>query len=415
MKIAILSDLHLGYRQYGSMEREEDFYNQYIECMTQIKDSNPDMVIIAGDIFDKPNPSPKAMDVYRQGILLLDGCPVCTITGNHTMLMRENHYTVDNYFSESGIDNYYLIDDVIKFEDDLDIIGLIYRSDTDLEDFNDVHKSLKIYQKEDNIHILVIHQAVKEFCGFTGAELSINDIDTEGYDLIICGHIHSPLFTEINDGKTMFLQPGSIERMNTTEAADEQSKGKGFFIYDTDQESVFYNPVDSPREFFIGDIEFNTLEDIETHFDWLNKEVSKKTIPPIVSYNYYDLSGNLVHIRELMKNVEGVLINNSNLYDLSEENPSVEISENEIPTVLEALDMINSDVVKGDSLQLCKDIFSAYDNDEDDKVEGILDNFFKKRYERNQEESIPNELIEKMEREIREYEEFVDNLGRKYV
>ena len=29
MKIGILSDLHLGYRQYGSVDREEDFYQQF--------------------------------------------------------------------------------------------------------------------------------------------------------------------------------------------------------------------------------------------------------------------------------------------------------------------------------------------------------------------------------------------------
>ena len=31
MNIAIIGDLHLGYRQYGLDEREQDFYNQGFE------------------------------------------------------------------------------------------------------------------------------------------------------------------------------------------------------------------------------------------------------------------------------------------------------------------------------------------------------------------------------------------------
>ena len=408
MRFAILSDLHLGYRQYGSLEREEDFYLQYLECMRQIKKHDVDYVIIAGDIFDKPNPSPKAMDIYRKGILSLDGIPTYTITGNHTMLMRDNHYTVDNYFSESGIDEYHLIDDSIAFEDDFDITGLIYRSDNDLDVLNEVRKDLLPHQKKDKFHILVIHQALKEYCGFTGAELSINDLDYSNYDLIVCGHIHSPHTEKIDD--TLFIQPGSIERMNTTEAADDIQKGKGYFIYDTRSEELEFCKVDPLREFLLGDIEFNSVEDIDNHFEQLRESLKEKTFLPIVSYNYYDNTGHTVHIREQMKNLK-VLINNSNVYDLTEEVPSLEISEGELPTVIEAIDMAAPESFDEKSTKLAKEIFEAYDSNNEDKVEGIISSFFEKNYPPV--EGLSEEDIQQYEKEVKEYEEFFDKLGEK--
>lgn len=417
MRIGIISDLHLGHRQYGSLEREEDFYNQFLYCMTHMMSEKPDVVVIAGDIFDKPNPSPKAMDIYRKGIAILNGIPVIAITGNHTMLMRDDHYTVDNYFAESGIENYHLIDDDNIIIDGIDFHGLIYRSDSDLDSLFDARESLfdqiptDIDAPDyDFIHsrILIIHQAVKEFCGFTGAELSIEDLDPSKYDAIICGHIHSPLFKIFSEAVT-FIQPGSIERLNTTEARDEIEKGKGFWIFDTeDPENPEFCKVPALRKFLLGDIEFKTLEDIENHFDKLKKDLSKMDKPPIISYNYYDYSGNSVHIRELMKShTKGALINNSNVYDMTEEEISLEITDNEIPTIAEALKMTGT--LDDDELKLAKDIHESFSKGLEESTEGILDKFFE-THKKTDTSDIEKEYQERI-KEIKEYEEFFDNLG----
>ena len=100
MKIAIISDLHLGFRQYGLIERENDFYNQLYKVRNEINKHEPDMVIIAGDLFDKPNPSPAAINAYREGIGELDTDIICTIKGNHTMILRDNHYSIDDFLVE---------------------------------------------------------------------------------------------------------------------------------------------------------------------------------------------------------------------------------------------------------------------------------------------------------------------------
>lgn len=50
MKFAHLSDTHLGYRQYGLIEREDDFYNVFNEIVDKIIDERVDFVIHSGDL-----------------------------------------------------------------------------------------------------------------------------------------------------------------------------------------------------------------------------------------------------------------------------------------------------------------------------------------------------------------------------
>lgn len=412
MKIGVISDLHLGYRQYGLAAREEDFYLQYLSCMKKLNAEKVDLIIIAGDLFDKPNPSPKAMNVYRSGIKLLDNIPVVTIKGNHTMLMTKDHFSVDNFFDAEDFNSeYHLLDDETYQKEGVVIQGMYYRSDSNLEDFLDKQRQMAddLLGKIGSFHILVLHQAFKEYCGFTNVDLSIKDIDWSPYDIIICGHIHSHILEQIEDtGSTFFLQPGSIERMNTAEAKDGQENGKGYWIIDTDDYSVGFNPIDFKRDFLLGDIEFDSLKEIEDHFDELKKTCSKMKNPPIISYNYYDNSGNLVHIRELMKDSSKYcLMNNSNVYDMTEEQIVVEISDGEIPTVLDAIK--NQESFEENESKLAADIHEAYKNGLDDSVEGLISTYFEKHIKRDY--SMDPE-VEQMKKDLEEDLKFFENLGK---
>lgn len=409
MRIGVLSDLHLGYKQYGSEQREQDFYLQYLKCMKNLNEEEVDLVIIAGDLFDKPNPSPNAMNVYRQGIESLGGIPVITIKGNHTMLMRDNHYSVDNYFNEENFSSdYHLLDDEIYQIGNSTIQGMFFRSDSNLDEFVDKQWEISSDVPSDTFNILVLHQAFKEYCGFSNVDLSIGDINWYAYDVVICGHIHSHILDQINEiDSTFFLQPGSIERMNTAEAKDGQENGKGVWIIDTEDGSIGFNPIPFEREFLLGDIEFDSVEDIENHFENLEKELKKMKVYPIISYNYYDHTGKIARIRDLMKESSKLcLINNSNVYDMSEEEIVVEFSEGELPTVVEALK--SQDSLNADESKLTADIYEAYKNGLDDSVGGIIDTYFNKKIKREEDNQ---KKFEAMDKEIEEYEEFFEKLG----
>ena len=61
MLFSHIADTHLGLAQYGSNEREEDVYDVFNQAIDiSIKDK-VDFVIFAGDIFDAPNPSGRAI------------------------------------------------------------------------------------------------------------------------------------------------------------------------------------------------------------------------------------------------------------------------------------------------------------------------------------------------------------------
>ena len=52
MRFAHLSDSHLGYRQFGILEREQDFYDVFARNIDKIIEMDVDFVIHSGDLFD---------------------------------------------------------------------------------------------------------------------------------------------------------------------------------------------------------------------------------------------------------------------------------------------------------------------------------------------------------------------------
>lgn len=73
MKFAHLADTHLGYRQFGLLEREKDFYEVFDKIIDKIIEEKVDFVIHSGDLFDSARPSPSALLAFQKGLLKLKG------------------------------------------------------------------------------------------------------------------------------------------------------------------------------------------------------------------------------------------------------------------------------------------------------------------------------------------------------
>lgn len=404
MKIGILSDLHLGYRQYGLVDREFDFYQQFHKCCSKLNELDVEMVIIAGDIFDKPNPSPLALHEYRTGIESLGNKMIIAIKGNHTMLMKKNHYSVDEFFGEEDFGNYILLDDNSVTFENIRIDGITYRPDSQLEEFLYEQQELASEEGPYDCRILVTHQAYQEYCNFFGVDLSVYDLKLDSYDLIINGHIHSHDVGILKD-TVMFLQPGSIERMSIAEASDELNIGKGVWVYDTNTKSVDFYKVESDRKFLQGDINIMSEHQLDSVFQKLIEKIDLLEQKPVVAFNYHDYFDKPQLIRDKILSIsDKVLINNSNIYNKIEEEISIEIEDNEIPTVLEALNMVETDL-SDDEKKLAIDIHQAFNNDAND-IEDLLESYRKKHYN-NKEEFID---LSNFDEEIKEYEDYFNNL-----
>lgn len=397
MKICVISDLHLGFRQYGSEEREQDFYNQFYKVCKEINKHDPNIVIIAGDLFNKPNPSPAAINAYRNGVLSLNADIVCTIKGNHTMLLKDEHYAIDEFFADEEINGYYYLDDLsmttsgFGFDSPYDadfqkyvntnvqIDGITYRTNSSIDEFLEIQEELAERESgEEMYRVLVVHQSFKEFCGFIGEELSIKDIDYSPYDVVICGHIHSRLDTKLPNG-TWFIQPGSIERMNTTEALDEQKNGKGFYLIDTTENSIEFYQVPCDREFFLGEIKIQSKEDLEKHLEKLDNDIKKLDKTPIISYNYHSDIDNINQVREMIGRIDdNVLLNKSNIHNDDEEEIVLEIVDSEIPTIIEAIQTYGKESnLNDDEVKLAVDLYNVLGKGDGECI-GLLDNYYKK-------------------------------------
>ncbi|MEM2236971.1 MAG: DNA repair exonuclease [Candidatus Caldarchaeum sp.] len=105
MLLAHLADIHLGYRQYGLLEREEDVYHAFGEAVDKIIQEHAEAVLVAGDFFHSPRPPIRALYHAKQDIEKLKTRKIKTyfILGDHDMPRRLGEWNptalfADDYF-----------------------------------------------------------------------------------------------------------------------------------------------------------------------------------------------------------------------------------------------------------------------------------------------------------------------------
>ena len=279
MNIAIIGDLHLGYRQYGLDDREQDFYQRWNSIIDDIIiRKNIDVVLQLGDIFDTHIPSAIALYEYEKGLKKLQNQNIeyYSITGNHTIIKKKNFMSPDDLFSKisestSLDDNYVIIDDTL-------ICGVKYRSESNKEELLEVINSqTEIAKKHNGLKILLLHQAIDVDLIY-GAELSENDLPYDVFDYVFIGHLHSRI--ERHHGNCNIIYPGSIERSSTTEARDAINRGKGFYILNTDKKQYGFVNIPLSRNFYFVNVQ--TEDDVRQ----IQKIISKESKEPIVELNF---------------------------------------------------------------------------------------------------------------------------------
>lgn len=99
MRIAHLSDTHLGFSAYSKLDpaegvnqREMDVYRAFEQAVDKILELKPDLVVHSGDLFDQVRPQNRAIDFALRQLLRLSEAQIETIviSGNHsTPRLRE--------------------------------------------------------------------------------------------------------------------------------------------------------------------------------------------------------------------------------------------------------------------------------------------------------------------------------------
>ncbi len=233
MKILLTSDWHLGINLYQKklIKEQAKFFEETF--FPFLKESKPDLLIVAGDIFDKPLPDQESLLLYEEILKKLSflKIPSFFILGNHD----SKRTTLHKYFIELG--GIYLIDNLkfffspYTFKDErgfyLNLYFLPYLPLDELLEEAKVPSSSFFYNSfifyNLIIHLLsqlslqepaflVGHFAVKE-CSFSGEEIKIKGFSEDyllpwelfkDFTALFLGHLHK---TQVLKGKIFY--PGA--------------------------------------------------------------------------------------------------------------------------------------------------------------------------------------------------------------
>lgn len=218
MKFLHMADLHIGIHVNGFSMLEDQQY-ALEQILSFIKDEQPEAVIIAGDVYDKPTPSIEAIQVYDHFLTAVSGfnIPLLVISGNHdsperlgfaSRIMMDKHiYTYSvfdgsihkhSFTDEYGTVHFYLL----PFIRPINVRRFFKNTPIDnyQEGIKIVIEAARIDTAQRNV--LVAHQFI--LSAGTEAERSESEIEpiggldgvdvqlVAGFDYVALGHLHGP-------------------------------------------------------------------------------------------------------------------------------------------------------------------------------------------------------------------------------
>lgn len=104
MRFMHVADIHLGYQQYGSKERFNDFSQAFLYIVEQAIKQQVDFLLVAGDLFEKRTVDPLAMRVAVEGLRMLHeaNIPVVAVEGNHEKAHYRDQYSWVDFLDGLG-------------------------------------------------------------------------------------------------------------------------------------------------------------------------------------------------------------------------------------------------------------------------------------------------------------------------
>jgi exonuclease SbcD len=243
LRIAHLSDLHLGFRAYhrvavgGINLRERDVALAFRAALDGVVEQKPDIILIAGDVFHSVRPSNAAIaDAFRQFARLhaaLPRTPIIMIAGDHDSPRSVETGSILKLFAE--IPGITVADDTARtvWLPELKTSVLCLPR-------NSLMGSERVAIQPDpaaDTNILLMHAVIagtgiedelRYLNDFGGPEIDQSEIQPERWDYVALGHFH--IMTQL--APNMWYS-GAIERTSRN-VWRERTSDKVFIIYDTE-------------------------------------------------------------------------------------------------------------------------------------------------------------------------------------
>ena len=383
MKFAHLADTHLGYRQFGLIEREKDFYEVFGKVIDKIIEENVDFVIHSGDLFETAKPSPMALLEFQKGLLKLKGAgiPVYAIAGNHDSVARRGSIPPQVIFKKLGLKVISPIN-TNYMQDDIFIAGLPYypasQSRVLKSKLAELSKKAADYDKS----ILVLHQGIDKYFGYQ-YELEIGDIP-DNFSYYAMGHIHKYICDDFGKGKLVY--PGSSEIWKTDELEDYARNGKGFVVVDMDgpKPVVKRVNVDISRTFVKRSLDYNNLGSGIAGIRETIKDFDKKPIINLTINNVTSTNAAYEVINEELDDL--TLMVRPKFNTPGEENIDLIIDKE---NALGAVEVLASRLESYDDEYITKfatDLYGLLSKDKNEEAKELIDEFYKQKFAAEEEE-----------------------------
>lgn len=259
-RILCLADVHLGVgSEYGAKpgDRLADQERVLDQVAALIVSENVDHLLVAGDCFHRPKPTPAELLVWQR---FLDKVDVMTtiLPGNHDYASASDPVILELF--ESFSVRYYATPEVIPFPwGSLALLpwsppSRVYaQSDEDRVDASqsvadllvDVAAGLRP-QCGPGPAVLALHWSVSGAVSSTGAladefrepVLSAAALEAQGWDAIVCGHIHKPQeLGNVGDPDREFFYCGSPNVCDFGESGHDH----GVWLLELDETTVYGN------------------------------------------------------------------------------------------------------------------------------------------------------------------------------
>ncbi len=276
MKFLHLSDTHLGYRQYGLIDREQDFWDVFEEAIDIAIDNDVDFIVHSGDFFHTSRPSNetllRAIDTIKR--LNDRNIPIFCISGNHDRGSGTKDKSPLAILESIGLK---LLDEkkYLSYEG-IGIAGVKYLPKTALRKypFKDILEKLSEIIKED-FRILLLHQEFNPY--FQDSNLNIYNDIPDSFNYVGLGHYH--LFTEpIRRENSTIFHIGSTEYTAYNSREEDVYKRVAIVNINGDKSlDLNFVKLEKVRPFIFQDIDEDNLDaSIENLISKLNSRTSEK-------------------------------------------------------------------------------------------------------------------------------------------
>lgn len=337
MRFMHAADIHLGYQQYNSKDRFNDFSKVFFHLTDQAIKERVDFLLLAGDLFEKRIVDPLAMRVAVEGLQELQEAriPVVAVQGNHEKThyrdqyswvdfldalgylrllnpgFQQGHAVLEPYAADGGA--------YVDLASGVRIYGLKYYGASTSKVFQLFADGLKgISDGKADFTILIAHAGLEGQLPHYSGTLAYNDLAPlhEQIDYLALGHIHKPYAVE-----EWVYNPGSLETCSMDEV---QWPERGYYLVDVwpntnpGYEATLISP--PRRPFHRLRLAVDALEEPRALYDAVrallrreDRKISRSpapvielTLSGILAFNRIDLDLN--HIQEIVQDALSPLL-----------------------------------------------------------------------------------------------------------